>query len=215
MSEDAFRHCEDLVRIHDKDRYLASLFAPADLRRYLFALYAFDLEIARIKYLVSEPIAGSIRLQWWQEALVGLRPGEAAAHPVMSALFEASRASGVDLARLAAAVEARQDELTGGSPAAAASIIFSFAAWLLVASSDVTAIASDAGRATTHIDGNPEQARNAYREFRARIKTLPEAALPAFLPVALVPLQLRQREPSQWRRQIALARAAWFGFPKL
>jgi phytoene/squalene synthetase len=216
MSDDAFWHCEDLVRAHDKDRYLASLFAPADRRRYLLALYAFDLETARVKYLVNEPMAGTIRLQWWSEALLGLRPGEAAAHPVMSALFETSRATGVNLAALAAVVEARQDELTGASPATAAAIIFSFAARLLGASGDVVvAVVNDAGRATAQIDSDPEQARAAYREFRARVKTLPEAVLPAFLPVALVPLRLRQPAPSQWRRQIALARAAWFGFPKL
>ena len=35
-------HCEELVRAADKDRYLATLFAPADKRGPLFALYAFN-----------------------------------------------------------------------------------------------------------------------------------------------------------------------------
>ena len=51
----AYRHCDDLVRTHDKDRFLSSLFAPADRRRYLHALYAFDIEIARIRDLVANP----------------------------------------------------------------------------------------------------------------------------------------------------------------
>ena len=50
---EAYRHCEDLVRAHDKDHYLASLFAPADRRPYLFALYAFALEIGRVEMLVT------------------------------------------------------------------------------------------------------------------------------------------------------------------
>jgi len=33
--------------------------------------------------------------------------------------------------------------------------------------------------------------------------------------VALVPLRLKRPNAPQWRRQIALLRAAWFGFPKL
>ncbi|MGZ5895708.1 MAG: squalene/phytoene synthase family protein [Xanthobacteraceae bacterium] len=67
--QDAFAHCEQLVREHDKDRFLATLFAPADRRKYLLALYAFALEIGRVKYLVHEPMAGIIRLQWWRDAV--------------------------------------------------------------------------------------------------------------------------------------------------
>ncbi|MGI8526967.1 MAG: squalene/phytoene synthase family protein [Pseudolabrys sp.] len=215
MSEDAFAHCENLVRAHDKDRYLASLFAPAQRRPWLWALYAFDLEIARIKYLVKEPMAGLIRLQWWRDALAGLRAEEAAAHPVIRALFEAARAAGVDVAPLAIAVEARQDELQGEPPVVAASAVFSFAARLLGAEdAAISAAADDAAKAVTLID-DPDQARSAYRVFRDRLTAVPDAALPAFLTVALVPLWLKQRAPPQWRRQIALAQAAWLGFPKL
>ena len=39
---------EDLVRDGDKDRFLATLFAPAGRRDALYALYAFNLEIVRI-----------------------------------------------------------------------------------------------------------------------------------------------------------------------
>ena len=72
---EAYRHCEALVRAHDKDQFLASLFAPAERRPYLFALYAFALEIGRVKRLVNEPMAGTIRLQWWLEALAGCARG--------------------------------------------------------------------------------------------------------------------------------------------
>jgi 15-cis-phytoene synthase len=85
---DAFAYCENLVRAGDKDRWLATLFAPAGRRAHLQALYAFNLEIARVRELAREPMAGEIRLQWWREVIAGTRPGEAAAHPVAAALME-------------------------------------------------------------------------------------------------------------------------------
>ena len=76
------------MREADRDRYLATLFAPAEQRDALFALYAFNVEIARVRDLAREPMPGEIRLQWWREALSGEREGEAAAHPVAAALRE-------------------------------------------------------------------------------------------------------------------------------
>lgn len=213
---EAYRHCEALVRVEDKDRYLASLFAPAAKRSYLFALYAFDLEIARVRMLVREPMAGEIRLQWWHDALTGERAGEAAASPVMIALQGAARATGVGLEPLLAAVDARQAELYGDPAENAATAVFRVAARLLGAEGDaVDAAAETAGQATIFATEphDPEKARSAYAAFRAQVASLPSEALPAFLPVSLVPLRLRTREPSQWWRQIVLARAAWFGFP--
>jgi phytoene/squalene synthetase len=53
----ALSPCAAAMREHDPDRYLATLFAPADAREALFALYAFDHEIARVRRVVSEPMA--------------------------------------------------------------------------------------------------------------------------------------------------------------
>ena len=52
----------------DPDRSLAVLFAPRESRASLFALYALNVELARIAEQVSEPDLGAIRLQWWREA---------------------------------------------------------------------------------------------------------------------------------------------------
>src|ERR1700690_824147 len=83
-----FEHCAALVREADRDRYLATLFAPAAQRDALFSLYAFNVEIERVRDLAREPLPGEIRLQWWREALVGEREGETSAHPVAAALRE-------------------------------------------------------------------------------------------------------------------------------
>jgi 15-cis-phytoene synthase len=83
-----FQHCAALVREADRDRYLATLFAPAPHRDALLALYAFNVEIARVRELAREPMPGEIRLQWWREVLSGEREGEAVAHPVAAALHD-------------------------------------------------------------------------------------------------------------------------------
>jgi phytoene/squalene synthetase len=211
---EAYRHCEALVRAHDKDHYLTSLFAPAERRRYLFALYAFALEIGRVKAAVTEPMTGVIRLQWWLEAVTGLRAAEAAASPVMIALQDAGQQTNVALAPLAAAIAARQGELEGTPASGEAAVLFVMAARFLGA--EIGSVDDVAGAAAQAVDADDrQQARAAYVTFRARAATVPESALPAFLPVALVPLLLKNPGAPQWRRQIALARAAWFGFPKL
>ncbi len=82
-----YQHCAAMVREADRDRYLATLFAPARHRDALFVLYAFNVEIARVRDLAHEPMPGEIRLQWWREVLSGERAGEGAAHPVAAALL--------------------------------------------------------------------------------------------------------------------------------
>src|SRR5581483_278908 len=106
-----FDHCEQLVREHDKDRFLATLFAPAQTRGALLALYAFDLEVAQIRDRAREPMPGEIRLQWWREVLSGERRGEAAAHPVAAALTETIARFSLPTERLIALTEARAFDL--------------------------------------------------------------------------------------------------------
>src|SRR5258708_39658912 len=86
--QDAYAHCEALVRAADKDWYLAGLFAPAAARRHLYALYAFACEIARVREAAREPLPGEIRLQWWRDALRGAARGEVPANPVAAALID-------------------------------------------------------------------------------------------------------------------------------
>jgi phytoene synthase len=83
---DAFDHCQNLVRSGDKNRFLATLFAPQKYRRALWALYAFNLEVARTRELAREPMPGEIRLQWWRDLLAGAGRGEVDANPVAAAL---------------------------------------------------------------------------------------------------------------------------------
>jgi phytoene synthase len=106
-----FTHCAALVRRADRDRYLATLFAPPEHRNALFALYAFNCEIARVREAAREPMPGEIRLQWWREALAGTRESEATAHPVAAALRDTLARYRLSPEPLAALIDARAFDL--------------------------------------------------------------------------------------------------------
>lgn len=80
------KRCAEMLQREDRDRYLTSLFAPPGVRFRLHALYAFNLELARVAEVVSEPMLGEIRLQWWRETLDGVFAGTPRRHDVAEAL---------------------------------------------------------------------------------------------------------------------------------
>ncbi len=104
-------HCRDLVRVHDRDRYLASLFAPHDKQNHLWALLAFDAELTRIPALVSDAQIGEIRFQWWLDTLDGIFAGNPQDHPVAIGLANAISAARLAKTPLENLVKARTAEL--------------------------------------------------------------------------------------------------------
>lgn len=64
-----------MVRKHDPDRFLLSLFM-ARQSEDIWALYAFNHEIARTREVVTETRLGLIRLQWWRDALASVYEGK-------------------------------------------------------------------------------------------------------------------------------------------
>ncbi len=108
---DAFAYCTELVRHADRDRYLAALFAPAERRGALAALYAFDVEVRRVREAAHQPMPGEIRLQWWREVVGGERDGEAQANPVAAALTATIERHRLAPDKLLALIEAHQFDL--------------------------------------------------------------------------------------------------------
>src|ERR1700682_4932813 len=108
-----YAYCEGLLRRDDRDSWLASLFVPPELRRHTHALYAFSLEIARVREIVSEPLLGEIRLQWWRDALDGTHAGEANANPVAAALLDTIARFDLPKAPLLELIVARGRDLYG------------------------------------------------------------------------------------------------------
>lgn len=106
-AELALRGCEELVRRHDSDRYLAALFAPSRLRPHLYALYAFNYEVARIAESVNEPMMAEIRRQWWRETVDEAALGRARRHDVAEALCELFAHTAVEPSRFIGLIDAR------------------------------------------------------------------------------------------------------------
>lgn len=105
------------VRRLDRDRFVTALFAPAERREALFGLYAFNLEVARVRELVTEPLLGRIRLQWWRDTLAALFEQTAVAHPVAEALAAAMKRFPLSQAPFDRLIDAREADLEDRPPA--------------------------------------------------------------------------------------------------
>jgi phytoene synthase len=101
-----------IARDGDPDRYASALFASGACRERLFALYAFNVELARIGEQVSEPQLGEIRLQWWRDALDRACAGETTGHPVADALGLAVRECDLSRQSLADLIDARSFDVS-------------------------------------------------------------------------------------------------------
>jgi phytoene synthase len=111
VTDDAYAFATDHLRSHDFDWYAALQFAPADKRAPLIALFAFLSEIARVRSLVSDPMPGEIRLQWWRDALSGTAHGAVEANPLAAALLGAIETHKIPRVPLLAALDARTFDL--------------------------------------------------------------------------------------------------------
>jgi len=69
LGEVDLTYCGQQVRANDPDRFLLCLFTPGKARPAIWALFAFNHEIAKTREVVSETQLGLIRLQWWREAV--------------------------------------------------------------------------------------------------------------------------------------------------
>jgi NADH dehydrogenase [ubiquinone] 1 alpha subcomplex assembly factor 6 len=116
MSETDFAYCARTLRRQDHERYLTALFAPPDRRGALFALYAFNLELARARESVREPLMGLMRLQWWRDSLRDIDEGRPRAHAVIRLLAEAIAAHGLERAMLERLVDARERDMATEPP---------------------------------------------------------------------------------------------------
>jgi phytoene synthase len=103
--------CADLVRSHDFARYASTLFVPAGQRRALLAIYAFNVEISRVREMVSQPLPGEIRLQWWTDMLAGEGHGGVEGNPVAAELNLAIRDCGLPVELLSRLVDEHQFDL--------------------------------------------------------------------------------------------------------
>ena len=110
-SKEAAGFCAELVRTHDFPRYASTLFVPAEQRRALVALYAFNVEISRVHEQVSQPLPGEMRLQWWTDMLAGTDHGGVEGNPVAAELMLAIRTWRLPVERLSRLIDEHQFDL--------------------------------------------------------------------------------------------------------
>ena len=116
QSNDA-AYCRDRVVRFDPDRAAVIAFQPAEARPALYALHAFNLEVAHLRETVGEPALGAIRLQWWRDALDEARSGRERRHAVLQPLAAAIRDRDLPGDRFRRLLDARELDLDAAPPA--------------------------------------------------------------------------------------------------
>lgn len=111
LPADTAAFCADLVRAHDFARYAATLFVPAVQRRALLSIYAFNVEISRVREQVSQPLPGEMRLQWWTDMLAGAGHGGVEGNPVAAELLQTIRSFRLPVEPLARLIAEHQFDL--------------------------------------------------------------------------------------------------------
>jgi 15-cis-phytoene synthase len=235
VNADPHTHCMELVRLNDKDRFLATLYAPAAIQNDLFALYAFRQEIARIRFAVSDAQLGEIRLQWWRDTLNSLH--EPQAHPIAGALAVTTKKHSLPVNTLHALIDAHAfDFYADTMPSMTAleaylgetqSAIFHLAS-LVAAPLLANPLLSGFGGVAyglAQLLQFPEENQkflptgrsiedltdlSRTRLSAAQAQKLSSNLLPVFLPIATTRLYLKQPGSvvPAWRRQWAIWRAA-------
>ncbi len=110
-------YCRDRVVRFDPDRAAVIAFQPAGRRPALYALHAFNLEVARLRESAGEPVLGAMRLQWWRDALDEAESGRGRRHAVLQPLAAAIRTHRLPLDRFRRLLDAREMDLDAAPPA--------------------------------------------------------------------------------------------------
>jgi NADH dehydrogenase [ubiquinone] 1 alpha subcomplex assembly factor 6 len=112
-----------ITRRHDRDRFQTALFAPAARREALFALYAFNYQIARVREAVTQPMLGRIRLQWWRENIVAAYENSPARRDeIVEALTVAIRERRLTRVHFDRLIDAREADFDEDPPASLAAL---------------------------------------------------------------------------------------------
>src|SRR5688572_600358 len=111
-------YCGQHVRGNDPDRFLLSMFAPPERREALWALFAFNHEIAKTREVVSETQLGLIRLQWWRDAITKIyEGGDVPEHEILKVLAPAILEHNLSRDHFNTLVYAREFDLENVCPA--------------------------------------------------------------------------------------------------
>ncbi len=229
------------VRRYDEDRWLASRFAPADVRARLIAIYALNHEIARTAEVVSTPALVDIRLTWWREAIDEVYAGKTVrSHPALVAFANAAahvpdRWSDVIEARRGTEALESWPSIDAFIERTARAVMYMAMAAASVSDQDLERLTPQityaalawghislarsswfASRAPGTLSESIERAEAAFSRIRSSGAEIPALAFPAIGYAALVPAYVRalrrgERERPLLLRQLKLITAAATG----
>ena len=199
-SEAAHRYVLDEVRVADRDRFLAALFAPEPQRHGLLTLLAFDHELERTRTVTREPMLARIRLEWWREAVAeAAGEGKPRAQPVVESLSEIVRRHNLPQQRLLDLIDAREEEIEGALDVVAAGhALADLQLDVLGVADAATRLAARAVGAAWLMGEGPERAA-----LLAEARTHRSAVDPLALPI-LLPARLLDRQWSAWQKPLVL-----------
>ena len=197
------------MRQGDPDRFRTALFAPPEAREHLFALYAFNLEIAKIAPMVSEPMLGEIRLQWWRETLDQIYgDGPIRKHEVATPLSKAVQAGSLPRAPFDALIDARGFDLDPAFPESADALH----GYIAATAGNLTKLAARARAPDLSVEGERVAEDAGFAIGAARyLMAVPALVAGGRKPL---PMDLVDGLAAEGRERLARAKAARGALPK-
>lgn len=111
-------YCSNFLRKNDPDRFLLSLIAPREQQPAIAAIFAFNVEVAKTREIVTETTIGLIRLQWWRDALAEIYDqNKVLKHEIVEALAGAIQNYNLPRKDFDHILYAREFDLQGVAPA--------------------------------------------------------------------------------------------------
>jgi phytoene synthase len=220
-----------LLQRNDEDLHLSLRYAPAAERPRLAALFALQVELRRLPFLVREAPAGEIRLQWWRDSLAAAAEGAGPRnHPILEGLAATRALSAPALHRLRAMIDARARLLYERSFSSFAEFMDFMReteaplAELALAESDPSSSAKLIGEAYALARFAPimarpyapdaaERSRALHRRHAPALRALPAAHAGRVAYLALAPGYAARPDGRDWRigKRLALFRAVATG----
>jgi len=105
------QYIAQFLKQHDSNRYYSTLVLDETSRNDVQALYAFAVEISRIRSMITEPAPGEIRLQYWIDLLSGNEHGDTIQNPIAAALLATINRHDLPAGSLLRMLEARRFDL--------------------------------------------------------------------------------------------------------
>lgn len=115
QGQDPKSYCIDLVRKHDFENYLCTVFLSRCDQESAFAVRAFNIEVANIESQVSQANIGLMRLKFWEESIDKIFSDNPPHHPVAHEVHRVVEKNAIAKKNLRQLVSARADKLSLGT----------------------------------------------------------------------------------------------------